>query len=51
MSRALFLLKVSRPGLWFQTLWLYTLPTSQRDVFHSPIFWLGLLFVTFPLKS
>lgn len=48
--RALFLLKVSRPGLWFQTLWLYTLPTSQRDILHSPTFWLGLLFVTFPLN-
>jgi 4-hydroxybenzoate polyprenyltransferase len=50
MKRALFWLKVSRPGLWFQTLWLYTLPTSRLSVFHSPIFWLGLVYVTFPLN-
>ncbi len=50
MTRALFWLKVSRPGLWFQTLWLYTLPTSRLPVFHSPLFWLGLLYVTFPLN-
>jgi 4-hydroxybenzoate polyprenyltransferase len=50
MSRALFWLKVSRPGLWFQTLWLYTLPTSRMPVWHSPVFWLGLVYVTFPLN-
>jgi len=50
MRRALFWLKVSRPGLWFQTLWLYTLPTSRLPIFHSPIFWLGLLYVTFPVN-
>jgi 4-hydroxybenzoate polyprenyltransferase len=51
MSRALFWLKVSRPGLWFQTLWLYTLPTARiPEVLHSPAFWLGLVYVTFPLN-
>jgi 4-hydroxybenzoate polyprenyltransferase len=50
MTRALFWLKVSRPGLWFQTLWLYTLPTSRLPILHSPVFWLGLLYVTFPLN-
>ncbi len=50
MGRLLFWLKVSRPGLWFQTLWLYTLPTSRLPVFHSPLFWLGLVYVTFPLN-
>jgi 4-hydroxybenzoate polyprenyltransferase len=50
MKRALLWLKVSRPGLWFQTLWLYTLPTSQSAVFHSFAFWLGLAYVTFPLN-
>ena len=51
MQSALFWLKVSRPGLWFQTLWLYLLPTSQRsEVFDSPLFWLGLVFVTYPLN-
>ena len=50
MPRLLFWLKVSRPGLWFQTLWLYTLPTSRLPVLHSPVFWLGLVYVTFPLN-
>jgi 4-hydroxybenzoate polyprenyltransferase len=50
MTRALFWLKVSRPGLWFQTLWLYTLPTSHLLIFNSPLFWLGLVYVTFPLN-
>lgn len=46
----LFWLKVSRPGLWFATLWLYLLPTSQMDIMSSPIFWFGLIYVTFPLN-
>lgn len=50
MRRALFWLKVSRPGLWFQTLWLYTLPTSRLPVFESPLFWIGLVYVTFPVN-
>jgi 4-hydroxybenzoate polyprenyltransferase len=46
-----FWLKVSRPGLWFQTLWLYLLPTAQRwELFSTPRFWLGLVFVTYPLN-
>lgn len=45
-----FLLKVSRPGLWFTTLWLYTLPTSRMAVWHSPAFWVGLVYATFPLN-
>ena len=44
-----FLLKVSRPGFWLTSIWFYLLPLGQRDVFSSAGFWLGLLFVTFPL--
>jgi 4-hydroxybenzoate polyprenyltransferase len=51
MPTAFFWLKVARPGLWFQTLWLYLLPTAQRyEVFGSTRFWLGVLFVTYPLN-
>jgi 4-hydroxybenzoate polyprenyltransferase len=51
LPTALFWLKVSRPGLWFQTLWLYLLPTAQRwEVFETPRFWIGLVFVTYPLN-
>jgi 4-hydroxybenzoate polyprenyltransferase len=44
-----FLVKVSRPGLWATSAWFYLLPLGRRDVFHSPNFWLGLLYVTLPL--
>ena len=45
-----FWLKVSRPGLWFATLWLYLMPTSGLEVWNSINFWLGLAYVTFPLN-
>jgi len=50
LLQLVFWLKISRPGLWFATVWLYLLPTSQMDVFESPQFWFGLLYVTFPLN-
>ncbi len=47
----LFLLKVSRPGLWFQTLWLYLLPTAARpDLLRTAPFWIGVAYVLFPLN-
>lgn len=49
-QQLMFWLKVSRPGLWFATIWLYLLPTSQMDLFGSPMFWIGLLYVSFPLN-
>ncbi len=45
-----FLLQVSRPGLWFPTLWLYLLPTSQMEVWDSTHFWLGFAYATFPIN-
>ncbi|MEL6344454.1 MAG: UbiA family prenyltransferase [Myxococcota bacterium] len=50
LDTAAFWLKASRPGLWFPTLWLYLMPLSGMDVFHSPAFWAGVAFVTFPLN-
>jgi 4-hydroxybenzoate polyprenyltransferase len=51
LKQLLFYLKVSRPGLWFATLWLYLLPTSQMtDIYQSWIFWYGLFYVCFPLN-
>lgn len=45
------MLQVSRPGLWFQTVWLYLLPTSQQpEVLSSSRFWLGMTFVCWPLN-
>ena len=51
LQQLLFWLKVSRPGLWFATVWLYMLPTGQMDeVWTSLPFWIGLFYVTFPLN-
>lgn len=44
-----FLIQVSRPGLWTTTALFYLMPLGHRDVFHSATFWLGLFFVLFPL--
>lgn len=44
-------LKVSRPGLWFPTIWIYLVPFSFQDYFWKDIlFWAGFIFVTFPLN-
>ena len=50
-NKLIFYLKVSRPGLWFATIWLYLLPTSQlTDIWTSIPFWVGFFFVCFPLN-
>lgn len=44
-------LKISRPGLWFPTLWIYLVPFHLEDKFWDQTpFWVGLVFVTFPLN-
>jgi len=40
---------VSRPGLWLTAIAFYMLPLGQRPVFHSTAFWLGALYVSFPM--
>lgn len=50
MKQLLFYLKVSRPGLWFATVWLYLLPTSQMNVASTWEFWYGLFYICFPLN-
>lgn len=51
MNRLLLDLKISRPGLWFPTIWIYMVPFSnQENYWESALFWLGLFFVTFPLN-
>jgi 4-hydroxybenzoate polyprenyltransferase len=44
-----FLIQVSRPGLWTTTALFYLMPLGHRDIFHSRIFWIGLFYVLFPL--
>lgn len=51
MKTIFFWLKLSRPGLWFATIWLYLLPTSQVDhIWQTIPFWIGLVYITFPLN-
>src|SRR5713226_1015757 len=48
-SYPVFLLQVSRPGLWTTTALFYLMPLGHADIFHSWKLWLGLLYVVFPL--
>lgn len=43
-------LKTSRPGLWFITLWLYIVATAGIDIWGQPVFWVGLVYFTFPFN-
>jgi 4-hydroxybenzoate polyprenyltransferase len=48
-SYLVFLLQVSRPGLWSTTALFYLMPLGHADILHSSRLWLGLFFVLFPL--
>ena len=48
-SELIFLLQVSRPGLWSTTALFYLMPLGRADFLHSRALWLGLLYVLFPL--
>jgi 4-hydroxybenzoate polyprenyltransferase len=48
-SELVFLLQVSRPGLWSTTALFYLMPMGHADFWHSRTLWLGLLYVLFPL--
>jgi 4-hydroxybenzoate polyprenyltransferase len=48
-SNLVFLLQVSRPGLWSTTALFYLMPLGHTDFLHSGKLWLGLFFVLFPL--
>jgi 4-hydroxybenzoate polyprenyltransferase len=44
-----FLLQVSRPGLWSTTALFYFMPLGRADFLHSSKLWLGLFFALVPL--
>ncbi len=48
-SELVFLLQVSRPGLWSTTALFYLMPLGHADLLHSWKLWLGLFYVLFPL--
>ncbi|WP_442484391.1 UbiA family prenyltransferase [Aeoliella sp. SH292] len=43
------MLQVARPGLWSTHLWFYLLPLGGYRVLDTLGFWLGAVYVTFPL--
>ncbi|NND97868.1 MAG: UbiA family prenyltransferase [Pirellulaceae bacterium] len=49
MNRLLETIKVARPGFWPTHYWFYLLPFAGRDMFSTPAFWLGSIYVCFPL--
>ena len=44
-----FLVKAARPGFWLTSIWFYLVPVGGRQVLDQVEFWLGLLYVSFPL--
>src|SRR5215471_13678898 len=49
ISGPLFLLQVSRPGLWATTTLFYLMPLGQEFHWRSGAFWAGLVYILFPL--
>lgn len=49
IAELVFLLQVSRPGLWSTTAMFYLMPLGHADFWHSRNLWLGLVYVLFPL--
>ena len=43
------IVKIARPGFWPTHLWFYLLPFATREMFGSFGFWLGAIYVCFPL--
>ena len=43
------IIKTARPGFWPTHLWFYMLPFAGRDMFGSLPFWVGAVYVCFPL--
>jgi 4-hydroxybenzoate polyprenyltransferase len=44
-----FVLQVSRPGLWTTTGLFYLMPLGHWNFFRTATFWIGLFYVLFPL--
>jgi len=49
LKQVLEIIKVSRPGFWPTHVWFYLLPFGQIDMLQSVSFWLGGIYVCFPL--
>ncbi|MEM9410646.1 MAG: UbiA family prenyltransferase [Planctomycetota bacterium] len=42
--------KIARPGFWPTHIWFYVLPFAQIEMFGRPEFWVGVVYVCFPLS-
>lgn len=49
MRQTLEIIKIARPGFWLTHLWFYVLPFAQQNMFGKFEFWLGAVYVCFPL--
>lgn len=49
LSTTLFLIQVSRPGLWTTTILFYLMPLGRSIDIHKADFWYGLVYIIFPL--
>ena len=49
MRQILEICKIARPGFWLTHLWFYLLPFAKQNMFGLPEFWLGAIYVCFPL--
>lgn len=48
-TQLVFLIQVSRPGLWSTTALFYLMPLGHSSISRSAPFWAGLFYVLFPL--
>jgi len=49
LAAPLYLIQVSRPGLWATTALFYLMPLGRDVHWRSTSFWIGLLYILFPL--
>ena len=49
ISELIFTIQASRPGFWLTSIWFYMLPLGGRNEFFSVSFWLGVIYMTFPM--
>lgn len=49
LSTLLSIVKTARPGFWPTQLWFYVLPFAGLEMFGTPQFWIGAVYVCFPL--
>jgi 4-hydroxybenzoate polyprenyltransferase len=49
LQDGLQIMKVARPGFWPTHLWFYLLPLAGQDLLGSYQFWIGAVYVCFPL--